>query len=121
MYTQLNEHGIRSILHFDQKWDRDLKRFLELPKGCVFAPDGATNIHLAKEILGDHMSFLGDVLAATLAVGTPDDVRTYVKELIRDLGPTRLIMHSGCDIPYNSPRANVQAMIDATHEFGTYA
>jgi uroporphyrinogen-III decarboxylase len=121
MITQLHDNGISSILHFDQNWDRDLKRFLEFPKGCVFAPDGATNIRLAKEILGDHVAFLGDVPPAMLAAGTPDDVRTYVKELIRDLGPTGLIMHSGCDIPFNAPRSNVEAMIEATYEFGTYA
>ena len=59
--------------------------------------------------------------AATLASGTPDDVRAYVRDLIRDLGPTGLIMNSGCDIPYTSPKENVRAMVEATHEYGTFA
>jgi len=115
MITKFHEEGILCVLHFDQNWDRDIRRFLEFPKGCVFSPDGSTDIRRAQEILGDHMAFLGDVPAAILAAGTPDDVYKYVRELIRDLGPTGLIMNSGCDIPYNAPRANVEAMVAATH------
>lgn len=119
MITKLHAEGILCVLHFDQNWDRDLKRFLEFPKGaCAFSPDGATNIRLAREILGNHMAMLGDVPAGLLATGTPDGVYKYVADLIRDLGPTGLIMNSGCDTPFNAPRANVDAMVAATHECG---
>jgi uroporphyrinogen-III decarboxylase len=37
-----------------------------------------------------------------------------------DLDPTGLVMNSGCDIPYNAPRVNVEAMVAATRDFGTY-
>ncbi len=121
MVNRLHEKGILSILHFDQKWDRDLARFLEFPKGaCVFSPDGATDIRKAREILGDHMAIMGDVPAGILASGTPDDVYDYVRRLIRDLGPTGLIMNSGCDTPYNTPPPNMEAFVAATHECGTY-
>lgn len=119
LVTKLHEKGILCVLHFDQKWDRDLKRFLEFPKGsCAFSPDGATNIRLAREILGDHMPLLGDVPAGILAAGSPDDVYKYVRELIRDLGPRGLIMNSGCDTPFNTPRANMEAFVAATRECG---
>ena len=122
LVTQLHERGIFSVLHFDQNWDRDVARFLELPRrSFAVAFDGLTDIRRAKQILGDHCAFLGDVHAATLASGTPDDVRAYVRDLIRDLGPTGLIMNSGCDIPYTSPKENVRAMVEATHEYGTFA
>jgi len=122
LVTRLHENGIFCVLHFDQNWDRDIDRLLELPRrSCAFSPDGLTDIRRAKEILGDHMAFLGDVPASILAVGTPDDVYEYVGALIRDLGPTGLIMNSGCDIPYNSPRQNIEAFVAATHEFGTFA
>jgi len=120
MVQKFHEKGILCVLHFDQNWDRDIARFLDFPKGCVFSPDGATDIRRAKEILGDHMAFLGDVPASILAAGTPDDVYQYVRELIRDLGPRGLIMNSGCDMPYNTPKENAQAFVAATHEYGTY-
>lgn len=118
MLNQLQRHGITCVLHFDQNWDRDIKRFLEFPKGCVLAFDGTTNIRRAKEILGDHMVFLGDVPSSLFATGTPEQVRVYVRDLIRDLGPRGFIMNPGCDIPFNSPTQNVQAFVAATHEFG---
>jgi uroporphyrinogen-III decarboxylase len=118
MLNQLQQHGITCVLHFDQNWDRDIRRFLEFPKGCVLALDGATNIRRAKEILGDHMVFLGDVPSALFATGTPEQVRVYVRDLIRDLGPRGFVMNPGCDIPFNAPKENVQAFVAATHEFG---
>jgi len=121
MLTKLREAGILCVLHFDQNWDRDIHRFLEFPKGCVLSLDGSTDIRRAKQILEDHMAFLGDVPPALLAAGSPEAVYQYVRELIRDLGPTGLVMNSGCDIPYNAPRANVEAMLAATRECGTYA
>ena len=120
MVTKFQEKGILCVLHFDQNWDRDIARFKEFPKGCVFSPDGATDIRRAKDILGDHMAFLGDVPASILAAGTPDDVYNYVRDLIRDLGPKGLIMNSGCDMPYNTPKENAHAFVAATRECGTY-
>jgi uroporphyrinogen-III decarboxylase len=121
LIAKLHAQGILCLLHFDQNWDRDLARFLEFPKGCVLALDGATDIRRAKEVLGDHVAFLGDVPASTLVAGTPDDVYNYVRDLIRDLGPRGLLMNPGCDIPFNAPRVNVQAMVTATRECGSYA
>ncbi len=120
--TQLHAHGIFCTLHLDQNWDRAIEGFLELPRhSCALALDGTTDIRRAKRILGDHIAVIGDVPAAVLAAGTPEDVYAYVRELIRDLGPIGLVVNSGCDIPYNAPKANVQAIVDATHDFGTVA
>jgi len=119
MITKLANEDIISVLHWDQDWGRDLHRLLEFPaKKCVFSPDGSTDIRKAREILGDHMAIMGDVPAAILASGTPNDVRNYVRDLIRDLGKTGLIMNSGCDIPFGAKAENVQAMVDANREFG---
>ena len=120
MITRLQAEGILCVLHFDQNWDRDISRFLQFPKGCVLSLDGSTDIRRAKRMLSDHMAFLGDVPPALLAAGAPGDVYSYVRDLVRNLGPTGLVMNSGCDIPYNASRANVEAMVAATREFGTY-
>lgn len=119
MVEKLAEAGIISVLHWDQDWTRDLARLREFPaKKCVFSPDGTTDIRKARDVLGDHMAIMGDVPASLLAAGTPDDVYDYVRDLIRDLGKIGLIMNSGCDIPFNAKPKNVQAMYEATREFG---
>ncbi len=108
------EEGVIAVLHFDSDWTRDLRYLRELPKKrCVFSPDGATDIFKAKEILGDHMCIMGDVPAAMLSLGTPDEVYAYCRRLIENIGPSGFILAQGCDIPPNAKPENVKAMLAA--------
>ncbi|SMD14563.1 uroporphyrinogen decarboxylase family protein [Sporomusa malonica] len=107
------EEGAVVDLHIDGNWERDLAYFKQLPKHkCIFESDGATNIYKIKEVLGDHMCIKGDVPAALLALGTPDEVYNYCTKLIKDMGPG-FILASGCTIPPNASVENVKAMIAA--------
>jgi len=114
----LADKGIVSVLHFDQDWNRDLERFKELPaKMCLLNTDGMTDLRKVKEILGDHMAVIGDVPSALLYSGTPDDIFKYVHDLIRDVGPTGLILCPGCDAPINAKPENMEAMAAASREY----
>ena len=102
------------ILHLDANWTRDLPYFKSLPMGkCILSTDGQTDLFKAKEILGNRICLMGDVPAAMLAFGTPEEVGQYCSKLIRALGPDGFILHSGCDIPMDAQLANVQAMVSA--------
>jgi uroporphyrinogen-III decarboxylase len=117
--TRLAENDIVSVLHFDHDWTRDLARLRDLPaRRCILNLDGFTDIRRAKEILGDHMAIMGDVPSSLLATGTPDEVHSYVRELVRDVGPTGLILCPGCDAPLNSKPENLQAFADAGSVLG---
>jgi hypothetical protein len=107
------EEGSVANLHIDGNWERDLDYFRTLPKQkCVFELDGATNIYKAREILGDHMCIKGDVPAALLTLGTPDEVYNYSAKLIKDMG-SGFILASGCTVPPNAKFENVKAMVAA--------
>ncbi|WP_246105655.1 uroporphyrinogen decarboxylase family protein [Sporomusa termitida] len=107
------EEGADVCLHLDAHWERDLEFFRAFPKGrCLFDTDGATDIYKIKAVLGDIMAIKGDVPAAMLALGTPDDVYNYSTRLIEDMGPG-FILSSGCSIPPNAKVENVKAMISA--------
>jgi uroporphyrinogen-III decarboxylase len=119
MVTQLADNDIVSVLHFDHDWTRDLPRLRELPaRKCILNLDGWTDIRKAKQILGDHMAIMGDVPAPLLSTGTPDDVHRYVRELVRDVGPTGLILCPGCDAPIDAKPENMEAFVAASLEFG---
>ncbi|KUO53550.1 MAG: uroporphyrinogen-III decarboxylase [Desulfitibacter sp. BRH_c19] len=108
------EEGVIPVLHFDSDWTRDLEYLRELPKAkCIFSPDGMTDIFKAKEILDGHMCIMGDVPAAMLTLGSPEEVSEYSKRLINEIGPSGFILAQGCDIPPNAKPENVKAMIDA--------
>ena len=115
----LAAEGIISILHLDQDWTRDLARLKELPaKMCLLNPDGMTDVRKAKEILDGHMAIMGDVPASIFAAGEPEDIRAYVRDLVRDIGPEGLILCPGCDAPLNTKPENMEAFVAASREFG---
>ncbi len=117
---KLADNGITSVLHWDQDWTRDLGRLLELPaKKFALNPDGMTDIRKAKEILRDHAAIIGDVPSSLFAAGTPEDIRDYVRDLVRDVGPDGLILCPGCDAPINTKPENMEAFVSASREFGT--
>ncbi len=116
----LHEQDVQAVLHLDGCWDRDLARFHEVPKAsCVFSLDGNTDIRRCKEILGDHAAIIGDVPALLFSSGTPDDIRKYVKELVRDIGTSGLLLSPGCDTPFNTSLENIESYISACSEFST--
>jgi uroporphyrinogen-III decarboxylase len=107
------EEGAFVDIHIDGNWERDLEFFRSLPKArCIFESDSATNIYKIKEVLGDHMCIKGDVPAALLTLGTPDEVYNYSTKLIKDMGQG-FILASGCTVPPNAKSENVKAMIAA--------
>jgi len=106
--------GIVTIFHLDQCWDKNIHYFRELPRGSfVMELDGLTDIFAAKEILRGHACFKGDVPAALLSVGKPQDVRDYCRRLINRVGDDGgFILGSGCSVPCNVDPENFRAMIE---------
>ncbi len=114
--------GITPVLHWDQDWTRDLERLKELPaKKCILNPDGMTDMHKFKALVGDRMAMMGDIPASLLAAGTPEDVRKYVREEVELFEGRGLLLCPGCDAPINAKPENMEAFVAAAHEYGTKA
>ncbi|HEY3424601.1 MAG TPA: uroporphyrinogen decarboxylase family protein [Negativicutes bacterium] len=107
------EEGAAANIHIDGNWERDLEYFKVFPKGkVIFETDGVTDIYKIKEVLGERLCIKGDVPAALLTLGTPEEVYNYSSKLIKDMGPG-FILASGCTIPSNAKVENVKAMVAA--------
>ncbi|SDD54916.1 uroporphyrinogen decarboxylase family protein [Sporomusa acidovorans] len=110
------EEGSIAYLHLDGNWERDLAKFRELPKAkCIWGSDHATDIFKVKEVLGDHMCVFGDVPAALLTLGTPDEVYNYSTKLINEIGPAGFILAQACYMPANAKVENVKALVAAAN------
>jgi methanogenic corrinoid protein MtbC1 len=106
--------GILPWLHFDTDWGMNLPHLKQLPKGkCVCDLDGTTDIFRAKEILGGHMCISGDVPAALLSLGEPEQVADYCKRLIDEVGEGGgFMLTSGCECPIDVRPENLRAMVE---------
>ena len=106
--------GIVTICHFDQYWDKNLRYLRELPRGSfVLELDSTTDIFAAKEALRGHACIHGDIPAALLSLGEPDEVADYCRRLITKVGDDGgFILGSGCSVPLDVKPENLRAMIE---------
>ena len=111
--------GITPWFHFDTDWGLNLPYLKQLPRGkCVCDLDSMTDIFKAKEILDGHMCISGDVPAALLSLGTPEDVEEYCRKLIDRVGRGGgFILTTGCECPVDAKFENVKKMIDVAKEY----
>lgn len=111
----LQKENVKSWFHMDGTWDGFLHYFTEFPKAqCIWDPDHMTSIAKIKEVLGGNMCITGNVPPAVTSVGTPDECYRYTKEIMDIVGPAGFIMSSGCSLPPNAKRENVEAIVLAT-------
>ena len=92
----------------------------DLPKGKTLWGFDQTDMAKAKKIIGDVASICGNVPSSLLNVGTPNEVKDYVKKLIEVCGEGGgFMVMNGAVIDEAKPE-NVKAMIEATNEYGVY-
>lgn len=117
----LIEAGITPIPLFEGDYTPRLEFLKELPKGKVAGHFDIVDRKKTREVLGDTMCFWGNVPAALLVTGTPQQVKDDVRELIDLFGDTGGLIIDGSDgLPDEGRPENVAAMVEATREFGVY-
>ena len=107
--------GVVTVLHCDTNWIKNIPYFKEFPKGSLCVQfDSTTPMREAKEILGDHIQYWGDVPATLLAYGQPDEVTAYCKDLIKDVGyDGGFVLTAACETPPDCKKENFEAMLEA--------
>jgi len=115
----LIDAGLTPIPFFEGDYTPRLEYLRELPPGKVVGHFDQVDRKRAKRLIGDVMCFWGNVPAALMVTGTPQQVKDQVKELIDTFGDNGgLIVDSTMGIPDESKEENVQALTDAVHEYG---
>ncbi|MBN2028352.1 MAG: hypothetical protein JW854_16505 [Actinobacteria bacterium] len=111
--------GVTPLLHFDSDWTDFFPYLKSLPRGkCILNLDGTSDIFAAKEVLGGHMCIMGDVPAALLKLGDPEEVDEYCRRLITELGADGgFILSSGCTLPIDAEPENVKAMFASVMKY----
>ncbi|MCS7281980.1 MAG: uroporphyrinogen decarboxylase family protein [Anaerolineae bacterium] len=92
----------------------------DLPRGKTVWMIDLTDMADAKRTLGQNACLMGNVPSSLLNLGTPEEVRAYVKRLIEVAGKDGgLIISNGAFFDEAKPE-NVKAMVEAAKEYGVY-
>ncbi len=103
-------------------WEGDCTSRLELigdiPPGKAIYWFEQTDLVRAKKILGDTVCLRGNLPAALLNTGTPDEVEAYCRELIEKVGRGGgFILDGAASITDEAPRDNVIAMAQSVEKY----
>lgn len=92
-----------------------------LPKGRIMLDFEKTDMAAAKHVLGDKVCIYGNVPAAKMVYGTPEDIDEYCRDLIEACASGGgFILGTECEVPWDAKPENVRAMIAAASKYGMY-
>jgi len=115
----INE-GLVPQLFAEGGYNQRLEVISDIPKGKTVWWFDRTDMSRAKATVGKVSCIAGNVPLDLLCTGSPDEMRTYCKNLIEDAGKDGgFILSSGAGIQ-GSKAPNVTAMIEAALEYGVY-
>lgn len=88
--------------------------------GCEIVDlDYFTPVALAREVMGPSQILLGNINpVAVLRAGTPEAVTAAIAQCHREAGD-RYIVGAGCEVPRDTPVANVQALTEYARQHST--
>jgi hypothetical protein len=116
----LIEDGIVPLPALEGYWNTRLEVIQDIPKGKTVWMVDQSDMVKVKNTLGKNACLLGNVPSSMLNLGTPQDVKDYVKNLVDTAGKDGgFIICNGAFFDEAKPE-NVKAMIEATKEYGTY-
>jgi hypothetical protein len=115
----INE-GIIPFLFAEGGYNSRLEVVRDLPKGKVIWWLDHTDMAKAKKILGESNCIGGNVPPDLLAVGTPQQVKDYVKKLIDTCAKGGGYILGNGTVTEQAKPENLHAMIDTAKEYGVY-
>jgi hypothetical protein len=116
----LIEGGCIPLPALEGYWETRLEVIQDIPRGKTLWMVDQSDMVKVNNTLGKNACLLGNVSSAKLSLGTPQEIKDYVKYLIDTVGKDGgLIICNGAFFDQAKPE-NVKAIVDATKEYGGY-
>lgn len=113
-------NAVPFLLHICGDSTRILGRMIET--GTRFLEvDAYVDLHTIGEEYGKSIGVRGNISPALLLDGTPAEIEDKCRDAIE--ASTRFggfILGSGCELPKNTPHANLEAMVNSAEKYGKY-
>ncbi len=119
LLLDLIDLGYTPMPSFEGFWTKDHFQFMrdELPKGkIIFNLDGPTDIFMAHDILAGHSCLMGNVPHQLLVISSPEEVKSYCRNVIDHFSAGGLILAPGIGLPENAKLENVRALVEVARE-----
>jgi uroporphyrinogen-III decarboxylase len=119
----LIEAGYTVRAYLEGDWTPNWHHWNEFPRGKIICDiDNKADISRAKKEIGNNVCLAGGIPDQMFILGTPEEIRSRVKELCETVGRDGgLILNGGCGIPYSTKPENFRAYVNATLEYGKYS
>ncbi|MBI4296484.1 MAG: hypothetical protein HY667_05150 [Chloroflexi bacterium] len=119
----LIEEGLIPRLGAQGGYNSRLEIIRDLPRGrTIWAFGHATDMALAKEVVGDVVCMTGNVPAALIHTGTPEEIVAYCLQLIETAGKGGGYMFSTAQgVNRNTKLENVRAMVQCAKEYAVHS
>lgn len=118
LIQHLHSLGSLVLLHICNDTTRLLGRMVEIGAD-ILSLDTQVDLAQAKRIVAGRAGISGNVATQLLARGTPEEVYAASCRCI-ELAATggRYTLSSSCEVPFETPEENIDAMVRAAREFG---
>jgi uroporphyrinogen decarboxylase len=112
--------GALVLLHICNDTTRLLNRMVEIGAD-ILSLDCQVDLHLAKQIVAGRASISGNVATQHLARLGPDDIyRVSCRCIEQAARGGRFTLSSSCEVPFETPPENIDAMVRAAREYGAH-
>jgi uroporphyrinogen decarboxylase len=106
------------LLHICNDTTRIINRMVEIGADILSLDERVDMAH-AKEIVAGRATISGNIPSAHLANSSPEEIYQESCALIEQVtAGGRFTLGSSCEVPYETPEANIDAMVRAAREFG---
>jgi uroporphyrinogen decarboxylase len=110
--------GSLVLLHICNDTTRLLNRMVEIGAD-ILSLDVQVDLAVAKKIVAGRAGISGNVATWNLACLSPQDIYEEACRCIEKAAPgARYTLGSSCEVPYETPEENIDAMVRAAREFG---
>jgi ABC-type branched-subunit amino acid transport system ATPase component len=120
VFLGLIDEGIVPFPAAEGGYNSRLDVVKDLPKGKTMWMIDQSDMAAAKKTLGSVACLAGNVPSSMLSMGTPQQVKDYVKNILDSCAPGGGYIVSNGAFFDEAKAANVHAMVDFTVEYGVY-
>jgi len=116
LIRSVHESGARAGLHICGETKGLLA---DMAATCAdFLSIDEMDMTVARQQVGENTVLMGNVSTKLMLEGTPEQIAAAAKECL-ERGGQALILSTSCDVPTETPKENVQALVATAREWGT--